>query len=114
MSNISIAVGQCGLQIFDSTLSAMHKGPDYDDLKQATTSTNISSSLSRALEPTSAPVGTARRALLFSPTPSQVSFHLSNQIFGNHGFRHRVLVSFLKIQEEETTGHKDITTQKVW
>lgn len=61
MSNISIAVGQCGLQIFDSTMSAMHKGPDYDDL--TTTTTNSSSHSSYSTTPSSAPVGTARRAL---------------------------------------------------
>jgi len=53
MSNISIAVGQCGLQICDSTMSIVYRGPDYE----APSNTHTDQPMS------SAPIGTVQRAM---------------------------------------------------
>ena len=76
MSNIAIAVGQCGLQICDSTLSIVHQGPDYNPPPpppspkhplRSSNKSNKRSSSSPTPPPPPLPVGTVRRAL-FHPS----------------------------------------------
>ena len=68
MSNISVAVGQCGLQICDSTMSVIYRGPDYEPPRPPSSSKrskrggDIATS-HQSLSPSSPPVGTVQRAM---------------------------------------------------
>ena len=57
-SNISIAVGQCGLQVCDATLNIVHRAPDYQDI--SSTSSKPYENIFSESSPTN--VGTVRRA----------------------------------------------------
>jgi tubulin delta len=57
-SDLTIAVGQCGLQVYDATLSIIHRGPDYESL-----SSSLAPSPKLTYQPSySSLVGTVRRA----------------------------------------------------